>query len=67
MDEGAWWATVHKDHKESDTTEHAYVGVYLFMLMWLLALSLKQKENKIDYDYKTMEGTQGKILTWLPK
>jgi len=33
MDEGAWWATVHKDHKESDTTEHAYVGVYLFMLM----------------------------------
>ena len=21
MDRGAWWATVHRDHKESDTTE----------------------------------------------
>ena len=23
MDRGAWWATVHKGRKESDTTEHA--------------------------------------------
>ena len=24
MDRGAWWATVHGDHKELDTTEQAY-------------------------------------------
>ena len=24
MDGGAWWATVHGSHKESDTTEHAH-------------------------------------------
>ena len=24
MDRGAWWATVHGGHKESDTTEHTH-------------------------------------------
>ena len=30
MDRGDWWATVHGGHKESDTTEHAYIS----MLYW---------------------------------
>ena len=30
MDGGNWWATVHVGHKESDTTEHAYIS----MLYW---------------------------------
>ena len=30
MDGGNWWTTVHVGHKESDTTEHAYIS----MLYW---------------------------------
>ena len=26
MDRGAWWATVHRGYKESDTTERLHVG-----------------------------------------
>ena len=28
MDRGAWWATVHGLHKESDTTEHIHTGCF---------------------------------------
>ena len=27
MDRGAWWATVHGGHKESDVTEHTHLGL----------------------------------------
>ena len=39
MDRGAWWATVHGGHKESDTTErththtHAHFNVYTPFLL----------------------------------
>ena len=29
MDRGAWWATVHRGCKESDTTEHRALGIFI--------------------------------------
>ena len=32
MDRGAWWATVHRGHKELDTTERLTLHIYLYIL-----------------------------------
>ena len=29
MDRGAWWATVHNCHKQSDRTEHAQIHTHI--------------------------------------
>ena len=31
MDRGAWWATVHRVNKESDTMEHAHTTYWSFI------------------------------------
>ena len=34
MDRGAWWATVYKGHKESDTTEQLNIHAQTQYLGW---------------------------------
>ena len=36
MDRGAWWATVHGGHKESDTTERLSTGLHSALRVWAL-------------------------------
>ena len=33
MDREAWWATVHEDCKESDTTEHTHTHTHTDLYM----------------------------------
>ena len=35
MDRGAWWATVHRGHKESDTTEVTEHAFQARVLEWV--------------------------------
>ena len=47
MDRTAWWATVPRGHKESDTTEHAHKRNYIQHLV----INYNEKESKKEYIY----------------
>ena len=47
VDSGSWWAAVHRDQKESDMTEHAWVCTELRKMLYLLLLFIMKDTTQI--------------------